>query len=440
MLEIEQESIVFSKIRERLSGTNIEVLSDCRGIFHQFSTYIPDIVLKKGDEIIAVIEVKSETVFQEHSNYSAWLKQYKEKLPEDCKSVLFVITDGNRYLFDYLGIVEIVTSFDIFIKLVLEKDSTPYTLVKTSKYCKELQEIVGEYGLKNQELLKWFIGLDEKRIFEENGISIRFSSVELENHFFLNLVGHVSDDMFCRYTSLDSLFSILEKQEQNMCCLVCMNDKGELSYVDDKISIPYSSVPDNPNDCFILSLLPITHKDELTFWRLYGCNASGACITYGMGKELKEGRVSGFYLAQVSYERKDGSHPELDFIKRIVTQGLSSGKVFTFRNWHIWKHFFKSKHFAVEDEVRLLYIPPEDSTATVKWIKNETNLIVSKMLLFDLKAKPKHKMLFPLSIDHVYIGPKITDPQVVEQFDYMRTCNLNTIKAIEPSSIQDIYR
>ena len=81
-----------------------------------------------------------------------------------------------------------------------------------------------------------------------------------------------------------------------------------------------------------------------------------------------------------------------------------------------------------------------DSTATVKWIKNETNLIVSKMLLFDLKAKPKHKMLFPLSIDHVYIGPKITDPQVVEQFDYMRTCNLNTIKVIEPSSIQDIYR
>lgn len=439
--EKERENSVFLKLKERLSATNIEVLLGGRGGESLGITYQPDIVLKKEDEIIAVIEVKGEVAFREHSNYSTWLKLYTDKLPENYKSALFVITDGNRYLYDYLGIVEIVTSFDLFIKLILENDSTPYTVVTTSKYYKELQEIIREYDIKNRGLLDWIKGLDEKKSFEKNGVSVRFSSEELENQFFLNLVGSVSDDKFCRYTSLNSLFTILEKQEQNMCSLVCMNDKGELYYVDDKVSMPYSSVPDDPNNCFILSLLPISHRDELTFWRLYGSDASGVCITYEVGQELKKRISSGFYLAKVSYEHEDGSHPELDFINRLVSIGFKSGKVFTFRNWYIWKHFFKSHHFAVEDEVRLLYIPPQDSAAEVKWIKNEANQIVSKMLLFDLMTKTtSSKKQFPMTIEHVFIGPKITESQVIEQYDYMRSSNLNSISAIEPSSILYIYR
>ena len=441
--EKERENSVFLKLKERLSATSIEVFLEDRVLLQQRITYRPDIVLKKDDEVIAVIEVKGEVAFREHSNYSTWLKLYTDKLPENYKSALFVITDGNRFLYDYLGIVEIVTSFDLFIKLILENDSTPYTVVTASNYCKDLREIIREYDIKNRGLLDWIKGLEEKNSFEENGVSVRFSSDELENQFFLNLVGSVSDDKFCRYTSLNSLFTILEKQEQNMCSLVCMNDKGELYYVDDRVSMPYSSVPDDPNNCFILSLLPISHRDELTFWRLYGSDATGVCITYEVGQELKERRSSGFYLAKVSYEREDGSHPELDFINRLVSIGVKSGKVFTFRNWYIWKHFFKSHHFAVEDEVRLLYIPPQDSAAEAKWIKNEANLIVSKMLLFDLMTNTtssNSKKQFPMTIEHVFIGPKITEPQVIEQYDYMRSSNLSSISAIEPSSIQDIYR
>lgn len=439
MSEKDLEIIVFSQLKDRLSATDIEVFLEYKGIFQHSVAYNPDIVLKRGDEVVAVIEVKGETAFREHYNYRTWLKQYADKISDSYKTAMFVITDGQRFLFDYLGIVEIITSFDLFIKLLLEKDSTPYTEVATSKYRKELERIIGEYDLKNDRLLDWLEGFEEKSIFEENGVSVRFCSQEIENQFFINLVGRVSDNILCRYTSLNSLFTILEKQEQNMCCLVCMNDKGELSYVDDKVSIPYVTVPDNPNNCFILSLMPVSHRDELTFWRLYGCDASGVCITYEVGKELKDGLAPGFYLAKVSYEREDGTHPELDFINRLVTGGFTFGKSFTFRNWHIWKHFFKSNHFAIEDEVRLLYIPPKDSTAEVKWIKNEANLIVSKMLRFDLMAK-KHKKLFPMTINHVYIGPKITEPQVIEQYDYMRSSNLSGIRAIEPSEIQNIYR
>lgn len=151
--EIERENSVFLKLKERLSATNIEVLLGGRGGGSLGITYQPDIVLKKEDEIIAVIEVKGEVAFREHSNYSTWLKLYTDKLPENYKSALFVITDGNRYLYDYLGIVEIVTSFDLFIKLILENDSTPYTVVTTSKYYKELQEIIREYDIKNRGLL-----------------------------------------------------------------------------------------------------------------------------------------------------------------------------------------------------------------------------------------------------------------------------------------------
>ena len=191
--EKEHENSVFFKLKERLSATNIEVFLEDRGVLQQRNTYKPDIVLKRGDEVIAVIEVKGEIAFREHSNYSTWLKLYTDKLQDNYKSALFVITDGNRFLYDYLGIVEIVSSFDIFIKLILERDSTPYTVVSTSTYYKDLQEIIKEYDIKNRGLLDWIKGLDEKNSFEENGVSVRFSSVELENQFFLNLVGSVSD-------------------------------------------------------------------------------------------------------------------------------------------------------------------------------------------------------------------------------------------------------
>ena len=89
--------------------------------------------------------------------------------------------------------------------------------------------------------------------------------------FFQNLLGRTVDGKLCRYTSRENLFMILDTQ-QNMCCVVFMNDKGESNYFDDKISIQYESVPDDSNNCFIMSLLRIEHEDEdeLTYWRLYG--------------------------------------------------------------------------------------------------------------------------------------------------------------------------
>lgn len=72
--EKERENSVFLKLKERLSATNIEVLLGGRGGGSLGITYQPDIVLKKEDEIIAVIEVKGEVAFREHSNYSTRVK------------------------------------------------------------------------------------------------------------------------------------------------------------------------------------------------------------------------------------------------------------------------------------------------------------------------------------------------------------------------------
>lgn len=450
-----QEQRVLEKFNSALRGSSFEVgyFSNSQWSYEKdkHNNY-PDLVIYKFGRVFAFVEVKGMGYLASRSNYGLLLKQSKEKLPKDLSESNFILTDGESFLFEGFNDLEeakgrkkikgkeVLMSFNLFISFLLGEEPLRYKRLRDYEFLHLFWERVQSCSEMHPDLRKWWEELDKNDSFEENGMSVRFSSVEIENQFFLSLLGMVKDDELCRYTKLDSLFILLRDKKQNMLSLVCMNDKGELSYVDKKVSLPYTPIPDEPNNCFILSLLPASHHDELTFWRLYGDDASGTCLTYEVKPEVNTKAFPGFYLAKVSYER-DGCHPELEFINDLVNKLSYHGKVFTFWNWHIWKHFFKSKHFNIEDEVRLLFIAEKGQKPESMWVKNESNMIVSKMVLIPLSPWAKRsKIKFPLRLSSIMIGPKITEPDVIDQYDYMRKSNLKTIKSVNPSTIVDVYR
>ena len=116
-LESTLENTVFDKLKQRLDKTNLSVISAFQERSAKRNAYIPDIIIKKDNRIVAVIEVKSEIAFQNNPNYRVWLNKYIERMPINCRNALFAITDGERFLFIMSGSVEVITGFDFFVGL-----------------------------------------------------------------------------------------------------------------------------------------------------------------------------------------------------------------------------------------------------------------------------------------------------------------------------------
>jgi len=447
------EREVYEKLRAALQQFDFNV-----GRFHQEDyhhrgeqgSFFPDLAIYSKNELVALVEIKGKQFLESHPNYSALLQSYKDRLSAELKNKLFVVSDGVSFILEDNRSRGALMNIEMFVAYLTKHLSLAYKRVRD---CGEvfsfIEKQIRESGLNQVDWMDWFYSLDEFSCFEENSFSYRFADEEFENQFFLNLLGRVDSLELCRYSTLDSLFRLLKNAKQNMCSIVCMNDKGELNYVNTRVAPSYSSIPEDPNNCFILSLLPVRpnnvlpdkpHEDELTFWRLYGDDASGVCLTYSVNPGINTDKYPAFKLARVSYEREDGSHPELSFVNALMSSNTINGKALSFRNWHIWKHFFKNRHFAIEDEVRLLYMPQKGSKPEIEWIKNDSNKIVSKMCLFTLKPRKNTRIKFPLTLVSALIGPKITEPEVVEQYEYMRGANLKKMRSIGPSKLTDIYR
>ena len=447
------EREVYEKLRAVLQQSDFDVEIFHHDDYHhqgEQGSFFPDLAIYSKNELVASVEIKGKQFLESHPNHSALLQSYKNRLSAELKNKLFVVSDGVSFILEDGHNHGALMNIEMFVAYLTKSLSLAYIRVSDcSEVFSSIEKKVLELGLNHADWLEWFNRLNEFSCFEENSFSYRFSDEELENLFFLNLLGRADSLELCRYSTLDSLFRLLKNAKQNMCSIVCMNDKGELNYVNARVAPSYSSIPEDPNNCFILSLLPVRpnnvlpdrpHEDELTFWRLYGDDASGVCLTYSVNSGVNTDEYPAFKLARVSYEREDGSHPELSFVNALMSSNTINGKALTFRNWHIWKHFFKNRHFAIEDEVRLLYMPQKGSKPEIEWIKNDSNKIVSKMCLFTLKPRKNTRIKFPLTLVSALIGPKITEPEVVEQYEYMRGANLKKMITVGQSKLTDIYR
>lgn len=241
-----------------------------------------------------------------------------------------------------------------------------------------------------------------------------------EDEFFMALLGRYSKGHLCRYTSIDSLFTTLNKSSHAMCCPASMNDPSEGSYADSKLSYKVNvsrteQAVESDNGCYILSCTDEEQEDDLTMWRLYADDAKGVCIQYEIDKEIKKNNC--YFLAKVSYGERDGKHKALEFLNELMAESLQNGWYFRLSRWYIWRYFFKSHVYKSENEVRLLYMPGVNESVTKTWYKDSCNGLFNHLITFPIS---KGDNTFPLKLSKILIGPNIKSfRQNIEQIAYM---------------------
>ena len=179
-----------------------------------------------------------------------------------------------------------------------------------------------------------------------------------------------------------------------------MNDPSEKDYADNFIGVQEEAI-DNSADTFIISACDENSETNLTMWRLYGDDAKGVCLKFWIDKtKLNQ---NGFYLAPVSYAKSHKDHYELNIIKNILVQPKSKRWKIELSEWNVWKHFFKQHTYAVEREIRLVYLPSEFiPIAKSIWFVDDRTSVFSEMKAFDLSKSTA----FPLTLSRVILGTK----------------------------------
>lgn len=378
---------------------------------------------------IAVFDVdgKPVAVFEVKSFPQAWAlrKQMDTSLARTFEShgVRYsILTDGDEFWIWSKESNEYVNkSFDDVLDYI--KNGLPVLgeIPSIEQISHAITEAATKAKLRQVSAIKTFIEKPRTRdLFKTDASTgkIEFSTPSAEDAFFSYLLNGRIPTKLCRFTTRHNLFTLLKDGKQNMCSIVCMNDKSEETYADKKAGLgeSWGKTQLENNNCFILSLMPQDKSDDLTMWRLYGDDAKGVCLNYEIKDKQRGRKLPGdFYISSISYGESEKSHPELDFLLGVTLINLNHWQ-FHFRRWYIWKHFFKSFRFKDEKEVRLLYLSDGKKKEEKQWIENSESGIVSKMLLFPMNSTNT----FPLSLTNVIVGPKAPEPRkIAEQFSFM---------------------
>jgi Protein of unknown function (DUF2971) len=236
---------------------------------------------------------------------------------------------------------------------------------------------------------------------------------DFEHRLFRSLLGADIEQAVCRYTTFDTLFHMLNKKTYRMASDIAMNDRSEIDYVDKYLNINYTPLQNlsiqemkKMNSSYISSCTTIDREDNLTMYRLYAEDSKGVCLTFDVG-DMKQSKY--MLVQRISYAKGHGNHPELDFLKNIINK-ISTVIFVKFRllQLEIWKHFFKTHDYAIEQEVRMLHLedkkyPPIDKG----WVIANPDKILSKFVVFDINNSK-----FPLKLRKIILGPNCPESEL----------------------------
>lgn len=393
------------------------VLSDSRygkesftfHIENQFDSYKPDLIIKAGKKNIAAVEVKGRRNLD--SATASFVSDYYFLF----KVRYFIYTDGERFLiYDRFKNPKeyIETSVDGFVRQVSRLRSQALLNKLKSAAADILIRRITDAANQFPELAQYASSLKNKIVREiklSSDYMLYFDGGKtdtnsFEHQFFRHLLDNNVPENIYRYCAFGRAFQILNDNTIAMLGLPGMNDTTEPNYVDnylnDSDNEPWDMPPQSRaaiNRRFIMSCT--TLPDDLMQWRLYGEDGKGACLKFEPKKMLEIAQQ--FYLGKVKYADAKGRHPELLFLKSIITD-IKKKLLFEvkFILLYVWRHFFKPHEYTYEQEIRLLYIHQKVDREK-KWIIAEPYSIVNPMVIFDLS-----KNEFPLRITEVMLGPK----------------------------------
>ncbi|WP_299823676.1 DUF2971 domain-containing protein [uncultured Pontibacter sp.] len=416
----ELEEIVTRRLEDSLKGTSLEIRLHDRWEVSKVRRYF-DIVIYKNIHPLAVIEVKGTPFLADA------IQQLRSALALT-NARFGIATDGETfYLYDRneKDLVFKVVPYDEIISRLTNPEKI--RSIEEVKY--EIHNIIiqaaNAHLQDNSEFISFLNnkGFINKIIFNDASNTYRFYDDitginSIENQFFNKMFGEFEATQICRYTSLKTIFDMLNFLSFRMSGLVGMNDKSEVNYVDsylskdsDMLSVEkpltkeHHSTITALNKRYITSCSNIERMDDLTLWRLYSDDAKGVCLIF----DVKKSNLNQYVLLQkVKYADADGKHKELDFLKNIQKEVESrTGFKFEFRKLSHWKHFFKAHDYKVEEEVRLLIID-NDALDKIKtdWVMTYSHSIFNPIIDFRLNSKS-----FPIHLSKILLGPKCPEQE-----------------------------
>lgn len=380
-----------------------------------------DIALYRKDIVYAVVEVKTSLL--KPNMLEVAKKQINNALKlTNCR--FGIITDNNAYYIKDTAhpVVDFKKmEFDQIVQYLIKPD----VISQDDGGIENIKKALGTYFVDANIVAS----ICEDIKYDDNQGFFSFINIEKERAFFLRVIGSLNDiQSVYRYTTLDTLFAMLNKGTYRMNGIVGMNDKSEIDYFDKecKINTLGSSVQEL-NDTYLSSCSYL--KDDLTMWRLYGDDGRGICLEFEMLPPEK--RLNGFILAPVNYAEERGKHSALKMLKK-----LSDAKI-RFAELYKWKHFFKPHDYYVEEEIRLMFIDNgrfDNGVINRDWVKTWSYSIINPIVDFKLNSSS-----FPIQLKRIIMGPKTPELNVnISQIDYLISLRGFSIEIV-PSEI-DNYR
>jgi hypothetical protein len=380
-----------------------------------------DIVIYADANPIAVVEVK--TRIRDNKNLLARATDQVRSALSITKARFGVVTDGNIfYFFDRNRREEDFreVQLNIIINSLVDIPEVKITQEDKNNVVRILQDALKTHLSDSKELREF---LAEGRLrsnvkFDKKSSVYHFTDDSgldaFENQMYQKMFGKFEEKEICRYTSLNTLFSMLNYISFRMSGLVGMNDKTEVNYVETYLSggveRPLSKAHHNTVSAvinrYITSCSSIDKVDDLTLWRLYADDSKGVCLVF----DTRLSNLNSYILLQkVKYADANHIHPELEFLKMIKDEvERITGFQFEFRKLGYWKHFFKPYDYSVEEEIRLLIID-NPNLAKIKndWVMTYTHSIFNPIIDFQLNSKA-----FPLQLKEIILGPKCPESDI----------------------------
>lgn len=393
-----------------------------------------DFILRVSGRPVAVIEVKGERLIDmfDMSRIETYASEHDIRL--------VVVTDGfERFIvidrrgkakdkqeLNFNGFIDLLQIKRQDFAVDIKREVAKVIFDKLVEYDQSFKNILPDFVDKLSNQLE-YDEIDQRYYYKDpTGLE------SVESKIFLALLGNDSNPgkKVYRYTTLGTAYAMLNNNSFRMNCLIGMNDISEVSYAESYIydspkdfSSKNAKTIDAYNNRFISSCS--LKEDDLTQWRLYGDECKGVCLVLNIGKIADKD----FVVKKISYGSVDGKHRHLDLLKSIVAEiRIRFGIEFYFKSITTWRHFFKPYEYAIEEEVRILYIRRAASTLKKGWVLTASHNILNPYVDFQLNS-----VAMPVKLSEIVLGPKCPEKelnkcqfeQFIRELNNEKTLNAN---------------
>ena len=200
-----------------------------------------------------------------------------------------------------------------------------------------------------------------------------------------------------KYTTLDTLVSVLKSGKMRMNSIVSMNDKTETDFLEE-VFRSYKEEYEQDYDKYLFADKEFitsftTRIDDLDMWRFYGDNGRGVCMVFERDTNKDDG------LYKINYI--DPAKEELTNVSDLMDTLKEKGIRFRLNLLQKYRHFLKHADYDTEEEYRLLV----RSDKPDGWFVNSDNGILTPYLEFELRktGKPDDGD-YPFKLKKVIVG------------------------------------